>query len=185
MEEVPENLMEPEIGHNRLQKLYLPPTSEIAPGSSIAVGRVMPPTRSGRHMSCVQPELCPNNNSQYSQLSESNDIPTRFSYGATPCPKRCSCRVTKAPQEGTSSTSGSDHIALEVRQSLLHRGFNGLAAALYLAHEHRALHGSDAEVCHVLRAGVLGKLSLCFLSQEKGSEVALDNFEDETEVLSN
>jgi hypothetical protein len=57
---------------NRLPKFYLPPTSEIARGSSIAAGRVMTPTRSGRNMSCVQPELCPNNNSQYSQLSESN-----------------------------------------------------------------------------------------------------------------
>ena len=84
---------------------------------------------------------------------------------------------------GACPTSGTDQIAPEVRQSFLDGCFNGVAAPLYLAHEHGALYRSDAEVRHALRVGLLGKLSLRFLSQEEGRELAPDNFEDETEVL--
>jgi hypothetical protein len=63
--------------------------------------------------------------------------------------------------------------------------FNGLATPSYLANQHAALHRSDAEISHTLGIGMLGKLSPCFLSQEERGEFVLNDFEDETEVLSN
>jgi len=67
-----------------------------------------------------------------------------------------------------------------VRQGFLDGCLNGVAAPLYLAHEHGALHRCDPEVRHALGFGVLGKLSLRFLFQEEGREFAPDDFEDET-----
>src|SRR5262252_9280039 len=68
------------------------------------------------------------------------------------------------------SASGLDRIAPEVRQSFPDGCFNSLATPFYLAHEHSALHRGDAKVSHAVGIGLLENLSLCFLSQEEGSE---------------
>src|SRR5215472_7022266 len=93
----------------------------------------------------------------------------------------CQCR----PKDAIHSTSGLDEIALEMGESFQHCRFNGLAAPFYFAHQHRALHRSDAEVSHALGFGAFGKVSPRFLSDEESSQLVLDDFEDETEVLTN
>jgi len=51
-------------------------------------------------------------------------------------------------------------VALEVRESFLHGCFNRLAAALYLAHQHGALHRGDAEISHTFGVRRLAEVSL-------------------------
>jgi hypothetical protein len=63
--------------------------------------------------------------------------------------------------------------------------FDSLATPFYFAHQHGALHRSDAEVSDPLGVGLLGEPSLRFLSDEERSQLILDDFEDETEVLPN
>jgi hypothetical protein len=46
-------------------------------------------------------------------------------------------------------------VALEMRERLANRRFDGLAVLFYLSYEHRALDGRDAEVRQQLRAGIL------------------------------
>jgi len=83
------------------------------------------------------------------------------------------------------SASGFDRIAPEVRQSLADGCLNSLAAPLYLAHEHRALDRRDAEVSHVLRIGLLDKLSLGLFSDEERRQLVFNDFENEADVLAN
>ena len=45
--------------------------------------------------------------------------------------------------------------------------------------------GRDAQVSDRLGIGLLGEFSLRFFSDEEGSQLILDDFEDETEVLPN
>src|SRR5215469_18163476 len=61
--------------------------------------------------------------------------------------------------------------------------FNGPATPFYLAHQHRALYGSDAKVSHPVLASMLGEASLCFLSDEERRELVAYDLEDQIEVL--
>src|SRR6516164_4976046 len=61
--------------------------------------------------------------------------------------------------------------------------FNGPATPFYLAHQHRALYGSDAKVSHPVLASMLGEASLCFLSDEERRELVAYDLKDQIEVL--
>src|SRR6516164_11180626 len=61
--------------------------------------------------------------------------------------------------------------------------FNGPATPFYLAHQHRALYGSDAKVSHPVLASMLGEASLCFLSDEERRQLVAYDLKDQIEVL--
>jgi hypothetical protein len=51
--------------------------------------------------------------------------------------------------------------------------FDGFAAPLYFAHEHRALDRRDAKVTHALWVGLLGQLSLGLFFDEECRQLVL------------
>jgi hypothetical protein len=61
--------------------------------------------------------------------------------------------------------------------------FDGFAAPLYFAHEHRALDLRDAKVSHALWVGLLGQLSLGLFFDEECRQLVFTNFENEADVL--
>ena len=70
-----------------------------------------------------------------------------------------------------------DQVTLEVRYGFFDGRFNGLAAPLYFAHQHRALYRGNAKVSHTLFAGLPSEPSLCFFFNEESSQSILHDFE--------
>src|SRR5215469_12870129 len=68
-------------------------------------------------------------------------------------------------------------------ERLCDANFDGFAAPLYFAHEHRALDRRDAEVSHAFWVGLLGQLSRGLFFDEERRQLVFNDFENEADVL--
>src|SRR5215472_16515607 len=93
--------------------------------------------------------------------------------------------LSMLPKGATHSTSGSNEIALEMRERLRDASFDRFAALVYFPYEHRALDRRDTEVGHALWVGLPGQLSLGLFFDEERRQLAFNDFENKADVLAN